>query len=56
LLAARARYGIQGAPAGTPRPVTAEADEAAVTDRITLSRRELEALVEDAVRKDRIRR
>jgi L-fuculose-phosphate aldolase len=56
LLAARARYGIQGAPAGASRPVTAEADEAAVTDRITLSRRELEALVEDAVRKDRTRR
>jgi L-fuculose-phosphate aldolase len=56
LLAARARYGIQGAPAGTSRPVTAETDEAAATDRVTLSRRELEALVEDAVRKDRIRR
>jgi len=56
LLAARVRYGIQGAPPGASRPVTAEEAEAAATDRVTLSRRELEALVEEAVRKDRVQR
>jgi L-fuculose-phosphate aldolase len=56
LLAARARYGIQGAPAGGRRPVTAEAAEAAATERITLSRRDLEALIEEALRRDRAQR
>jgi L-fuculose-phosphate aldolase len=56
LLAARVRYGIQGAPGGITRPVTAEDAEAAAVDRITLTRRELEALIEEAVKKDRIER
>lgn len=56
LLAARARYGIQSAPAGVRRPVTAEAAAAAATERITLSRRDLEALIEEAVRRDRDQR
>jgi L-fuculose-phosphate aldolase len=54
LLAARARYGLQTtAPAGPECPVTSEAAE---PDRVTLTRQELEALVEEAVRKDRARR
>ena len=56
LLAARTRYGIQSAPGGISRPVSAEDAEAAAIDRITLTRRELEALVEEAVKKDRIQR
>ncbi len=54
LLAARARYGLQtAATAGPGCPVTSEAAE---PDRIALTRRELEALVEEAVRNDRTRR
>ncbi len=54
LLAARARYGLQTAATTSPScPVTAEA---AGPDRITLTRRELEALVDEAVRNDRGRR
>ncbi|MGH9774344.1 MAG: class II aldolase/adducin family protein [Candidatus Acidiferrales bacterium] len=55
LLAARARYGLQtAAVAGPGCPVTAEtADEA---ERITLTRRELEALVDEAVRNNLLRR
>ncbi|HEV2287940.1 MAG TPA: class II aldolase/adducin family protein [Candidatus Acidoferrales bacterium] len=50
LLAARARYGLESASAGCP--VTADSAE---PDRVTLTRRELEALVEEAVRNDRAR-
>jgi L-fuculose-phosphate aldolase len=54
LLAARARYGLQtAAPAGPECPVTSDSAE---TERITLTRRELEALVEEAVQKDRSHR
>ncbi len=54
LLAARARYGLQTASSVNAEcPVTAES---AGPDRITLTRRELEALIEDAVRHDRTRR
>jgi L-fuculose-phosphate aldolase len=54
LVAARARYGLQTAPnAGPEFPVTSET--AAHTERITLTRRELEALVEEAVKNDRAR-
>jgi L-fuculose-phosphate aldolase len=54
LVAARARYGLQTAPnAGPEFPVTSET--AANTERITLTRRELEALVEEAVKNDRAR-
>ncbi len=54
LLAARARYGGQTAAALNPgRPVTSDAGE---TERVMLTRRELEALVDEAVQKDRMRR
>jgi L-fuculose-phosphate aldolase len=54
LLAARARYGGQTAATLNPgSPVTSDAGE---TERVTLTRRELEALVDEAVQKDRMRR
>src|SRR5271155_3931867 len=54
LVAARARYGLQTASnAGPEFPVTSET--AGHTERITLTRRELEALVEEAVKNDRAR-
>ena len=56
LMAARARYGVQSPPgSGTELPVTSDEEEN-VTDEITLKREELDALIEDAVRKDRARR
>ncbi len=58
LLAARARYGAAtAAQMGPECPVTAEAPDSLVTgDRITVTREELEALIEEAVRNDRARR
>jgi len=54
LLAARARYGLTtAAQLGPSCPVTAET---AAPERVTLSREELEALIEDAVRRDRAER
>ena len=54
LLAARARYGAQTSSVKSAEcPVTSDAEE---TERITLTRRELETLVEEAVQKDRARR
>lgn len=54
LLAARARYGGQTAATLNPgRPVTSDAGE---TEHVMLTRRELEALVDEAVQKDRMRR
>jgi len=54
LLAARARYGAHTASVtGAGCPVTSDSEE---TERITLTRRELETLVEEAVQKDRARR
>ncbi len=56
LMAARARYGVQSPPGGGAElPVTSDEEEN-VTDEITLRRDELDALIEDAVRKDRARR
>jgi len=56
LMAARARYGVMAPPGGGAElPVTSD-DEENVTDEITLRRDELDALIEDAVRKDRSRR
>ena len=53
LLAARARYGIQtAAQVGAECPVTADAVPG---DRVTLTRQELEALIEEAVRRERSR-
>lgn len=52
LLAARARYGTTtAAQVGPECPVTSEG-----TDRVNMTREELEALIEEAVRKDRARR
>src|ERR1700730_15625629 len=54
LLAARARYGTQTAARVTPDcPVTSETRE---PERVTLTRQELETLIDEAVQKDRSRR
>jgi L-fuculose-phosphate aldolase len=56
LMAARARYGVIAPPGGSAElPVTSD-DEDNVADEITLRRDELDALIEEAVRKDRARR
>ena len=56
LMAARGRYGAQTPPGGGAElPVTSDEEEN-VTDEITLKRDELDALIEDAVKKDRARR
>ncbi len=56
LLAARVRYGsATAAPAGPECPVTAEGAVAS-GERISVTREELEALIEEAVRGDRARR
>ena len=55
LMAARGRYGVIAPPgAAAELPVTSDDDN--VADEITLRRDELDALIEDAVRKDRARR
>jgi L-fuculose-phosphate aldolase len=59
LLAARARYGITTAATVTPDcPVTRDSAGVATgnTERISVTREELEALIEEAVRKDRAQR
>ncbi len=58
LLAARARYGsATAAPIGPECPVTSDVPEAiGAGNRITLTREELEALIDEAVRSDRARR
>jgi len=58
LLAARARYGTTtAAQVGPECPVTAEtAGTAGGGDRISVTRKELEALIEEAVRRDRAQR
>jgi L-fuculose-phosphate aldolase len=54
LIAARARYGTQSAPAASLEgPVTCDSAE---TERVTLTRRELDLLIDEAVQKDRSRR
>ena len=54
LLAARTRYGVQTASSiGPDCPVTADSADA---ERITLTRRELESIVDEAVQKERSRR
>lgn len=56
LMAARARYGVIAPPGnGADLPVTSDVEEG-VADEITLRRDQLDALIEDAVRKDRARR
>lgn len=59
LLAARARYGTTTAATVTPGcPVTSdnEASVAGAPERISVTRQELEALIEEALRKDRAQR
>jgi hypothetical protein len=59
LLAARARYGSTTvAQVGPVCPVTSDGSSTADAgaDRISVTREELEALIEEAVRKDRARR
>jgi hypothetical protein len=59
LLAARARYGTTTASTITPGcPVTRDSaqDAAEKPERISVTREELEALIEEAVRKDRAHR
>ncbi|HJY85646.1 MAG TPA: class II aldolase/adducin family protein [Candidatus Acidoferrales bacterium] len=54
LLRARARYGTTtAAPVGPECPVTTEG---AASDRVAVTREELEALIEEAIRRDRQRR
>jgi L-fuculose-phosphate aldolase len=56
LMAARARYHVNPPPGGGAElPETCDSGESA-TDEVTLSRSELDALVDEAVRKDRSRR
>lgn len=56
LMAARGRYGVIAPPgSGAELPVTSDEEEG-VADEITLRRDQLDALIEDAVRKDRARR
>ena len=56
LMAARARYGVTPPPGGGAElPVTSDAEDDAA-DEVTLKRDELDALIEEAVRKDRARR
>jgi hypothetical protein len=56
LLAARARYGTRTAATVTPGcPVTSDS-QASEPERISVTREELEALIEEAVRKDRAQR
>jgi L-fuculose-phosphate aldolase len=52
LLAARQRYGMSAPGPATPRPVSAED---ASGQQVTLTQRELEALIAEAVRRDRSR-
>jgi L-fuculose-phosphate aldolase len=55
LLAARARYGVQtAADTDLGRPISAESNSE--TERVTLTRAELEALIDEAVQKERSRR
>lgn len=56
LMAARARYGVIAPPGGGAElPITSD-DEESVAGEVTLRRDELDALIEEAVRKDRARR
>lgn len=56
LLAARARYGAQTAAPTNPNcPVTSDAEGADGAQRVTLTRRELETLIDEAVQKERSR-
>ena len=56
LMAARVRYGVTPPPGGAAElPLTSDAEDDGA-DEVTLKRDELDALIEEAVRKDRARR
>ena len=56
LMAARARYSVSSPPGGGGGlPITSDSGEVA-EDRVTLTRNELDVLIEEAVRKDRARK
>ncbi len=54
LMAARARYSVTPPPGGGGLPLTSDSGETG-EDRVVLARRELDALIDEAVRKDRSR-
>jgi len=57
LIAARARYGCAPPPGASPElPITAELADSGEGESITFTPKELEALIDEAVRKDRARR
>jgi hypothetical protein len=56
LVAARARYGAAAQPDQPPAPQDAGITDNTETSRVTLTRRELESLIDEAVRRDRAHR
>ena len=57
LMAARSRYFVVPPPGGGAElPVTSDSGEIAAADHVRLTRNELDALIDEAVRKDRSRR
>jgi len=57
LMAARSRYSVVPPPGGGAElPVTCDSSETAAADHVRLTRNELDALIDEAVRKDRTRR
>jgi L-fuculose-phosphate aldolase len=56
LVAARARYGAAAQPDQPPAPQDAGITDSTETGRVTLTRRELESLIDEAVRRDRAHR
>jgi ribulose-5-phosphate 4-epimerase/fuculose-1-phosphate aldolase len=53
LHAARARYAAGAQSAASAAPATSAASESGTPERVTLTRRELETLIDEAVRRDR---
>ena len=57
LMAARSRYSVVPPPGGGAElPVTCDSSETTAADHVWLTRSELDALIDEAVRKDRTRR
>jgi L-fuculose-phosphate aldolase len=57
LMAARSRYSVVPPPGGGAElPVTCDSSETTAADHVRLTRSELDALIDEAVRKDRTRR
>jgi hypothetical protein len=56
-MAARSRYSVVPPPGGGAElPVTCDSSETTAADHVRLTRSELDALIDEAVRKDRTRR